>query len=140
MGFQSASVSVTEAEIIDFARKFDPQYYHVDPEAAVSSHFGGLISSGFHTLSLSFRLFFDLNLWPEAIVASPGMADLKWLHPMRPGDTIRIVAEVTEVRPSRSKPDRGLVIMQHTTFNQHDETILSVECLHMLRRRDAVKR
>ena len=85
--FATGSVTVSEAEIIAFARQFDPQYYHIDPEAAKKSAFGGLIASGFHTLSLSFRLFFDLNLWPEAVIASPGMDQVKWLKPMRPGDT-----------------------------------------------------
>lgn len=132
---EAGSATVTEQEIVEFAGKFDPQYYHVDPVAAEKSAFGGLIGSGFHTLSLSFRLFFNLDLWSEAIIASPGMDNLKWLHPMRPGDTIRVAVEVIEVRPSRSKPDRGLVIMRHETWNQDDILILSVDCKHMLRRR-----
>ena len=74
--FETASRTVTEAEIIAFAKEFDPQYYHVDPVAAQKSAFGGLISSGFHTLSLSMRLFFDLNLWPESVIASPGFVFL----------------------------------------------------------------
>ena len=133
--FETRSVTVSEADIIGFAKQFDPQYYHVDPQAAKNSAFGGLIASGFHTLSLSMRLFFDLDLWPEAIIASPGMENVKWLKPMRPGDTIRATADVIEVKASASKPDRGIVIMDHPCWNQHDEMILSVRCAHMVRRR-----
>ena len=133
--FDTASVTVTESDIVAFARQFDPQYYHVDPEAAKASAFGGLIASGFHTLSLSMRLFFDLKLWPEAVIASPGMENVKWLKPMRPGDTIRAAAEVVDVKVSTTKPDRGVVIMDHPCWNQNDELILNLRCAHMLRRR-----
>lgn len=133
--FTTGSVTVSEAEIIAFARQFDPQYYHTDPVAAKKSAFGGLIASGFHTLSLSMRLFFDLNLWPESAIASPGMDQVKWLKPMRPGDTISAAAEVVEVKPSASKPDRGVIIMDHPCWNQNKETILTLRCAHMLRRR-----
>jgi acyl dehydratase len=134
--FETKSRTVSEAEIIGFAKEFDPQYYHVDPVAAQKSAFGGLISSGFHTLSLSMRLFFDLNLWPDSVIASPGMEHVKWLKPMRPGDTIRAAAEVVDVRVSTSKPDRGVVTMDHLCWNQRDEMILSLRCAHMLRRRN----
>ncbi|ARQ00243.1 acyl dehydratase [Pseudorhodoplanes sinuspersici] len=133
--FETESMTVTEADIIAFAKQFDPQYYHVDPVAAQKSAFGGLIASGFHTLSASMRLFFDLNLWPEAIIASPGMEHVKWLKPLRPGDTIRAAADVVDVRMSSSKPDRGVVTMDHPCWNQADEMILTFRCAHMLRRR-----
>lgn len=133
--FETGTITVTEAEIIAFARQFDPQYYHVDPIAAQKSAFGGLIASGFHTLSLSMRLFFDLNLWPESVIASPGMDQVKWLKPLRPGDTIAAAAEVVEVRASSSKPDRGVVMMDHPCWNQNGDTILTLRCAHMLRRR-----
>jgi acyl dehydratase len=127
--------TVTEDEIVDFARQFDPQYFHVEPVAAPSSAFGGLVASGLHTLSLSFRLFFDLNIWEEAIIGSPGMRDIKFLAPLRPGDRIRSTIAITEVRPSASKPDRGVVTTRHDTVNQRDELIFSAVCLHMVRRR-----
>jgi acyl dehydratase len=133
--FETARATVTEAEIVAFARQFDPQYYHVDPVAARTSLFGGLIASGFHTLSLSMRLFFDLNLWPASVIASPGMDQVRWLKPMRPGDTIRAAAEVIEVKASSSKPDRGVITMEHPCWNQDDEVILTLRCAHMLRRR-----
>jgi acyl dehydratase len=133
--FETRSVTVSEADIVAFARQFDPQYYHVDPQAAKKSAFGGLIASGFHTLSLSMRLFFDLDIWPEAMIASPGLENVKFLKPMRPGDTIRAAAEVVEVKASTSKPDRGVVIMEHPCWNQNDEMILTLRCVHLLRRR-----
>jgi acyl dehydratase len=133
--FETGSVTVSEADIIAFARQFDPQYYHIDPQAAKQSAFGGLIASGFHTLSLSMRLFFDLDIWPEAMIASPGLENVKFLKPMRPGDTIRAVAEVVEIKASASKLDRGVVIMEHPCWNQNDEMILTLRCVHLLRRR-----
>jgi acyl dehydratase len=133
--FETGSMTVSEADIIAFARQFDPQYYHVDPEAAKKSAFGGLIASGFHTLSLSMRLFFDLDIWPEAMIASPGIENVRFLKPMRPGDTIRCAAEVVEIKASTSKPDRGVVIMEHPCWNQNDEMILTLRCVHLLRRR-----
>jgi acyl dehydratase len=133
--FETGSVTVSEVEIIAFARQFDPQYYHIDPQAAKSSAFGGLIASGFHTLSLSMRLFFDLDIWPEAMIASPGLENVKFLKPMRPGDTIRAAAEVMEIKASASKPDRGVVIMEHPCWNQNGEIILTLRCVHLLRRR-----
>jgi acyl dehydratase len=133
--FETRSATVSEADIIAFAKQFDPQYYHIDPQAAKSSAFGGLIASGFHTLSLSMRLFFDLDIWPEAMIASPGLENVKFLKPLRPGDTIRGAAEVVEIKASASKPDRGVVIMDHPCWNQNDEMILTLRCVHLLRRR-----
>jgi acyl dehydratase len=135
--FETADRTVTEAEIIAFAKEFDPQYYHIDPVAAQKSAFGGLIASGHHTLCLAMRLFFDLDLWPASVIASPGMEHVKWLKPMRPGDTIRCAADVLDVRVSTSKPDRGVVMMDHSCWNQHGETILTLRVAHMLRRREA---
>ena len=133
--FESGPVLVSEPEILEFAQRFDPQPFHVDREAAAKTQFGGLIASGFHTLSLSFALFFRLRVLEEANLGSPGMEETRWLRPLRPGDSIRIVAEVTEVRPSQSKPDRGVDKMRHDTFNQKGELIMTVSCLHMLKRR-----
>jgi acyl dehydratase len=137
MRFETAAAAVSEADIIAFARQFDPQYYHVDPDAARRSAFGGLIASGLHTLSLCFRQFFDLDLWPNAIIASPGMTNLKWPKPVRPGDMIRSVVDVIEVRPSESKVDRGVIVTRHTAMNQRDETVLSADCAHLVRRKNA---
>lgn len=132
---RTREATVTADEIVAFARQFDPQYFHLDAEAAAKSSFGGLVASGLHTMSLTFRLFFDLNIWEDAIIGSPGMRDLKFLAPLRPGDRIRSTVEFIEVRPSASKPDRGIVTTKHETFNQRDEPIFSAICLHMVRAR-----
>jgi acyl dehydratase len=130
--FRTAEVEVTGADIVDFARRFDPQYFHLDQAAAAHSVFGGLVASGLHTLCLSFRLFFDLRLWEQAILGSPGMREVVWLKPLRPGDRIRAIVEVIELRRSQTKPDRGVVTMRHDTFNQAGEIVFTAICLHML--------
>jgi acyl dehydratase len=133
--FETAGVTVSEADIIAFAHQFDPQYFHLDPAAAAKSTFGGLVASGLHTLALTMRLFFDLNLWERAIIASPGLQDVRWLVPLRPGDTMRSVVEVSALQRSRSKPDRGIVSTIHRAFNQHDQIIFTAICQHMVRAR-----
>jgi acyl dehydratase len=131
--FETGAVGVSEADIVAFARQFDPQYFHLDPAAAAKSAFGGLVASGLHTLALTMRLFFDLNLWERAIIASPGLEDVRWLAPLRPGDTMRSVVEVSALQPSRSKPDRGIVSTIHRAFNQHDQVIFTATCQHLVR-------
>ncbi|HEV3395377.1 MAG TPA: MaoC family dehydratase [Xanthobacteraceae bacterium] len=135
--YETEGVIVTEAEILAFARQFDPQYFHLDAAAAAKSAFGGLVASGLHTLSLTMRLFFELNLWERAIVASPGLEHVRWLVPLRPGDTIRTTVEISAVKRSRSKPDRGVVSTAHRAFNQHDQVIFTMTCLHMVLARGA---
>lgn len=133
--FESPAVTVSESEMLDFAGRFDPQPFHLDKAAAERTQFGGLIASGFHTLSVSFGLFFRLRVVEHANLGSPGLEEVRWLKPMRPGDSVHITAEVTALRPSQSKPDRGVVWMRHDTYNQHGELIMTVNCMHMLRRR-----
>ena len=133
--FESPAVTVSESEMLDFAGRFDPQPFHLDKAAAERTQFGGLIASGFHTLSVSFGLFFRLRVVEHANLGSPGLEEVRWLKPMRPGDSVHITAEVTALRPSQSKPDRGVVWMRHDTYNQHGELIMTVNCMHMLCRR-----
>lgn len=135
--FESRGMTVSEAAILDFAERYDPQPFHLNVEYAKQTHFGGLIASGFQTLALSFALFLRLGLLELANLGSPGMEEVKWLKPLRPGDTIRQIAEVIELRPSRSKPDRGVVRMRHDTLNQKDEIIMTAVCLHMLKKRSS---
>ncbi|HML14900.1 MAG TPA: MaoC family dehydratase [Xanthobacteraceae bacterium] len=135
--FETEGIAVTEADIIAFARQFDPQYFHLDPVAAATSAFGGLVASGLHTLSLAMRVFFELNLWERAIIGSPGLEHVRWLIPLRPGDTIRSMVEISAVKRSRSKPDRGVVSTAHRTFNQHHQVIFTMTCLHIVRARGA---
>jgi acyl dehydratase len=133
--YETAGITVSEADIIAFARQFDPQYFHLDPAAAAKSAFGGLVASGLHTLSLTMRLFFELNLWERAIIGSPGLEHVRWLLPLRPGDTMHTQVEISAVKQSRSKPDRGVVSTAHRAINQHDQVIFTATCLHMVRTR-----
>ncbi len=118
--------TVTEAQIIEFARNYDPQPFHVDPEAARASPYGGLISSGFMTTALAMRLICDAYLLRSAGLGSPGLEELKWLRPVRPGDRLRLRMTVESARASRSKPDRGTVLHRWEVFNQHDELVMTM--------------
>jgi acyl dehydratase len=133
--FVSESSTLTESEIIGFAREFDPQSFHLDREAAKASPFGGLIASGFHTLSLGFRLFIDTGVIDACGMGSPGMEQIRWFQPVRPGDSIRTEARVVEMRPSGSKPDRGVLIMDFEVKNQRGEAVLTMRAVHLLRRK-----
>lgn len=137
MRFETGSVTLTEDDIIGFASGYDPQYFHLDPEAAKHSAFGGHIASGLQTLCVTLRLFFDMNLWPAAIIGSPGMNEIRWLKPVRPGDTLSSTFVFTDVRHSSSKPDRGIATTFHETRNQHGDLVFTADCLHMIRARAA---
>lgn len=129
---------VTEAEIIAFARQFDPQPFHIDAVAAKSSPFGGLIASGWHTASLSMRMMVDNLLGPDSgSIGSPGIDELRWLKPVRPGDVLRVHAEIIDVTPSRSKPDRGTARIRYDVINQNDEIVMRFIGLGMFLRRPA---
>ena len=125
----------TDADIIQFAHRYDPQIFHLDAEAAKNSIFGGLIASGFQTLAATFRLVHAIGFLGHNM-GGPGMDELRWLKPVRPGDTLRALAEVFEVRPSASKPDRGVLRMAMTTLNQHDEAVMSATFIIILRVRE----
>ena len=129
------SRSVSKEEIIDFARQFDPQYFHVDEERAKQSIYGGLIASGWHTAALTMRLAADGLILDSASMGSPGVDELRWLKPVRPGDTLSARFTVTEIRPSGSKPDRGIVKSFVEVSNQHGEVVLTWKALGMYRRR-----
>ena len=101
--FEGGAIAVTEAEILEFARKYDPQAMHTDPEAAARGYFGGLIASGWHTAAMMMRLFAAHFLSPASSLASPGIDELRWVRPVRPGDVLRVRVTVTEARRSRSK-------------------------------------
>jgi acyl dehydratase len=134
---QTAGVTLSEGEIIDFALRFDPQPFHLDVEAAKETIFGGLIASGFHTMALTFRLYVQTNALAAASLGSPGIDEVRWLRPVRPGDTLRAVIEVLDARPSASKPDRGIVSVRYTTFNQRDEPVMTMLSKQLIRRRPA---
>jgi acyl dehydratase len=134
--YEYGYASVTEAEILAFARQFDPQPIHVEPAFAATGPFGGLIASGWHTGGIFMRLFADHYLSRVASLASPGIDELRWATPVRPGDTLRLRATVLETRVSRSKPDRGLVRTRGELLNQDDGSALSLIAMNLLRRRD----
>ena len=137
--FVSQGVTVTEASIIDFASRYDPQRFHVDVEAAARTPFGGLVASGFQTLGLSFRKFFELGVIRESGIGAPGVEELRWTAPVRPGDTLHTEAEVLEVRPSRSKPDRGIVRLRYTALNQRGETVMVMVVPQIVSRKPPVR-
>ena len=126
-------VSVTEAEIITFAWQFDPQSIHIDPEAAASGPFGGLIASGWHTAGLMMRLLATRFLSPISSIASPGIDELRWRAPVRPGDQLRIRVRITEAQLSRSKPDRGMIRSAIEIVNQHDTVAMSLSAMNLMR-------
>jgi acyl dehydratase len=129
------SKSVSEEEIIRFAREFDPQPFHVDHAAAAASIFGGLVASGWHTASIAMRLMVDGLLLRAASLGSPGLEQLRWVRPVRPGDTLSARVVVLEKRPSQSKPDRGTVKIRTEVFNQDGEQVMWMESFGMMARR-----
>ena len=133
--FTSPGLTLSEAEIIDFAWRYDPQPFHLDATAALGSPYGGLIASGFQSLAICFRLFIQSGVLAESSMGSPGIDELRWLAPVRPGDTLHSEIEVLEVRPSSSRPDRGIARLKYQAVNQRSETVLTFIVNHLLRRR-----
>ncbi|MDI6616505.1 MAG: MaoC family dehydratase [Syntrophaceae bacterium] len=133
--FETPGVTITESQIIDFAMQYDPQPFHMDTETAKQSIFGGLIASGIHTLAATFRLILMTGVTRDSNLGSPGFDELRWLRPVRPGDTIRAVGEVLEIIPSTSKPDRGLVRFRYSAVNQRNEEVLTVISNKIIARR-----
>jgi acyl dehydratase len=129
-------VEVTEVEIVDFARRFDPQPFHVDPEAARESVFGGLIASGWHTGAMWMRLYVDSLLGGAASMGSPGIEELRWLAPVRPGDTLSGRLTVLETTPSERRPDRGTVRIRGEMVNQDGVVVMSMISRGHFGRRD----
>jgi len=130
-------ILVEEKEIIAFAKRFDPQRLHTDSGAAKDTVFGGLIASGWHTAALMMRLFVDNYLSHVASLGSPGVDELRWLKPVRPGDEISIRVTVLETTRSRSKPDRGVVRSFIEVMNQDREIVMDLKAVNFLRCRGA---
>ena len=135
--YEFGSIAVEEAEVIAFAQRYDPQPIHVDPQAARLSPFGGLIASGWHSASLMMRLFVEHYLSPVSSLVSPGIDELRWLKPVRPGDILSVRVTVLEANRSRSRPDRGIVRAFVEVFNQHGEVVMSVKAANMIRSRES---
>ncbi|MBI5882889.1 MAG: MaoC family dehydratase [Elusimicrobia bacterium] len=125
--FTSGSRLILEKEIIDFARDFDPQPFHLDPVAAKDTVFGGLAASGWHTAAITMRLFVNSSLNLGGGSVGLGVDKLRWHQPVRPGDTLSAEVEILDSRPSRSKPGKGIIRIRTTTKNQAGEVVLSFE-------------
>ena len=121
--FESASHVVDTAQIKAYAREFDPQPFHLDEEAARHTLFGGLAASGWHTAAMTMRLMVDGEFKPAEGILGVGFDELSWPRAVRPGDELHVHSEVLEVRPSKSRPNRGMIRMRNTTFNQNDEPV-----------------
>ena len=126
---------VTEAEILAFARQYDPQRIHTDRDFAARGPFGELIASGWHTCAMFMRLLVDAMLMESSAIASPGVDGIRWIRPVRAGDVLRAEAEVIEATPSRQRPDRGLVKHDCKVFNQDNELVMTLRTLALFSRR-----
>lgn len=134
MTMEFGGYEVTEEEIIEFATDFDPQSFHVDREAAKEHYFGGIIASGWHTASMCMRMLVDNFMGDSASMGSPGIDQLRWKKPVRPGDILRVKVTVLESRPLSSRPELGLVKFDHSVTNQHGEEKMTMISTVMFRR------
>jgi len=134
--YEYGTIAVTEDEIIEFAKKYDPQGIHIDAEVSARGPFGSLIASGWHTASMMMRLMVDNFISKVAALASPGVDEVRWIRPVRPGDLLRVRITVLEARRSRSKPDRGLVRTTIEVLNQKEEVVMSLNAMHLIRCRN----
>ena len=134
---EHGSIRVDEEELVDFGRRFDPQPFHVDPDAAAAGPYGGLIASGWHTCALMMRLLAQEYLSPASSLGSPGIDELRWIAPVRPGDELFLRTTVEEARPSRSKPDRGLLRTRVELVGSGGDVVLRLLAMNLVRTRPA---
>ncbi len=127
---------VTREEVLEFARKYDPQPFHLDDEAAAKTHFGRISASGWHTCAMTMAMLVEnLTKNKQAGLGSPGLDELRWLKPVYPGDTLRVESEIIEVTPSRSRPEMGSTKAKVTVYNQHDEPVMRLISIGLVARR-----
>lgn len=134
---ETRGATITESQIVDFAMLYDPQPMHIDKTFAETGPFDGLIASGFQTLAVGFRLFYDLGYLVESNIVGVGLEELRWTAPVHAGDTLRCRVEVLELKASRSKPDRGSMTFKLTAFNQHGTDVMSFRSICVLKKRAA---
>ena len=132
--YDLGTTTISEQAIIEFARQFDPQPFHTDPQAAALSRFGGIIASGWQTAGLFMRLYVQQILNTTISLGSPGVDQIRWPNPVRPGDTLTARWTVLECRPSRSKPDRGVIHSRGEMLNQNGEIVMSLEAMNIIGR------
>ena len=130
------SLVVDQADVIAFGQRFDPQPFHTDPDVARRSIYGGLIASGWHTAALTMRLLVDHYLSRTASLGSPGIDELRWLQPVRPGDRLSVRVTVLETRRSRSKPQQGIIRSQVEVLNQAGDVVMSLNAVNFMLCRD----
>lgn len=135
---ESAKKTLGEAEIVDFARNYSNLPYHTDPEVAARSMFGGIVAPGYQTAALTFGLFVDTGTFRACGMGSPGIDRLRWLKPVRAGDTLQVFAEIVEVSPAREEGERDAVRISYETRNQNGETVMTLTSLHFVRRRPSL--
>jgi len=133
--FISGGMTLTEASIIEFARQWDPQPFHIDIEFAKKWQYEGLIASGLHTMCVTLKLWLELGVLKACSLGSPGLGETQFPRPVRPGDTLRVVTDIVELRASASKPDRGICRLRQVTINQRGEHVMEQETTVFLRRR-----
>lgn len=133
--YRFGPIAVEEEELLSFAKRFDPQSIHIDPEAAKRGLFGGLIASGWHTAGLMMRLFVENYLTHVASLASPGLDELRWLKPVRPGDMLSVRVTVLKAVPSKSKLDRGAITSFVEVINQADEVVMTLKAVNFIAKR-----
>lgn len=134
--FDCGEYTVSREEILEFARKYDPQPIHVDEDAAGKSMYGGLIASGWHTCGVAMRLMCDRFLNHSTGLGSPGIDEIRFLRPVRPGDILKVSFDIVEAIPSRSRPDRGIIKQKAFVTNQQDEMVLTMVAITMMQRRE----
>ena len=134
--FTGGPITVSEAELLDFARRYDPQPMHVDKAAAEAGQFGGLIASGWHTGAMMMQLLEKHFVPRPGNLASPGLDELRWLHPVRPGDRLSLRATVLSARRSRSKPGQGVVTSLVEMINQNGEVVMTLKPISLIRCRE----
>ena len=134
---QLGPIKVAQEEVIEFARRYDPQFFHTDPERAQASIYGGLIACGWHTASLAMRLLVEGYLSSSSSIGSPGINELRWIQPVFPGDLLEVRLTVLETRISHSSPERGIITSLVEIFNQKDLCVMSCKPVNFFLRRDA---
>lgn len=137
VGHDSPPHRVSEEEALAFARRYDPQYFHLDAEKARESAFGGLVLGGFQTAALSWALVLASGMFDDSPIAGIGIDELRWLGPVRPGDTLRCRFTLIEKRPSRSRPDAGVARFRYEMLNQDGATVMTLVMIQLLRLRAA---
>lgn len=136
--YVSGGMTMTEAAIIEFARQWDPQPFHTDVEFAKNWSFGGLIASGLHTMAVTLKLWLEQAVFRASSLGSPGIGEVQFPRPVRPGDTLRVVTDIVELRPSASRRDRGIARIRQVTINQRGEHVMEQETVVFLKRRPRV--